>query len=171
VEGDLGLRESSNSLIKEIGIQNFINEVAYSIDDVNKVINKWITKNKELATSKIEVKVDQALAKGAVRISARRHAGWIEHISSSGLKAIQHGKNLTEIKKIIGTGGPIIYSREPKEILSQVIRSRNKEPDVLLPEHSTFYLDKDYVLFAGGLLNEVDKDIAFLLMKNSLIKI
>lgn len=168
VEGDLGMRESSNSLSVEIGMGNMCCEVGASKEEINGIINKWTTQNRELAQSDIELKVDHSLARGAVRISSRRHAGWIEHISSAGIKTVQHGKNLTNIRAVIGTGGPIIFGGEPREILSQVLRKKSKEPDVLLPEEAKFYLDKDYVFFAGGLLRDVDEDAAFLIMKNSL---
>lgn len=171
VEGDLGMRESSNSLSAEIGMENICREIGSSEEEVSAVIGKWITHNRELAQSDIEEKVDHALACGAVRISARRHAGWIEHTASSGVKTIQHGKNLSSIRAVIGTGGPIIFGKGSHSILSQVLRTKSKEPDVLLPEEAKFYLDKDYVLFAAGLLREVDEDSAFLLMKNSLEEI
>ncbi len=168
VEGDLGMRESSNSLCGEVGMENMCREVGASEAEIGLVISKWIAQNRELAQSDIELKVDHALARGAVRVSARRHAGWIEHIASAGIKTIQHGKNLSSVRNVIGTGGPIIFGRDPYGILSQVLRTKSKEPDVLLPEEAKFYLDKDYVFFAGGLLREVDEDMAFLLMKNSL---
>ena len=171
VEGDLGVRESSNSLSAEIGMENLCREAGASEEEVNAVIGKWITHNRELAQKDIEVKIDHALTCGAVRISARRHAGWIEHISSAGVKAVQHGKNLSNIRAVIGTGGPIIFGKDRHRILSQVLRTKCKEPDILLPEEAKFYLDKDYVLFAGGLLREVDEDAAFLIMKNSLEEI
>lgn len=168
VEGDLGMRESSNSLFAEIGMKNMCRAVGASEVEVNAVIGKWVTQNRELAQSDIELKVDYALASGAVCISARRHAGWIEHISSAGLKTIQHGKNLSNVRVVIGTGGPIIFGGDSHGILSQVLRVKSREPDMLLPEEANFYLDKDYVFFAGGLLRDVDENTAFLLMKNSL---
>jgi uncharacterized protein (TIGR01319 family) len=171
VEGDLGMRESSNSLCAEIGMENMCHEVGASKEEINAVISKWITEKGELALTDMEQKVDHVLASGAVHVSARRHAGYIEHISSAGLKTVQHGKNLSSIRAVIGTGGPMIFGGDSHGILSQVLRTKSKEPDVLLPEEAKFYLDKDYMFFAGGLLREVDEDVAFLLMKNSLTEI
>lgn len=168
VDGDLGMRESSNSLLAEVGMKNMCGEAGASEEEINAVISKWVVQNRELAHTDMERKIDHALASGAVRLSARRHAGWIEHISSAGLKTVQHGKNLSNITTVIGTGGPIIYSKNPQNILSQVFRTRSKEPDILLPEDARLCLDKEYVLYAAGLLREVDEDTAFLLMKNSL---
>lgn len=168
VEGDLGMRESANSLSAEIGIENISRETGVSKEEINKIIGRWTRNNRALAQSNPERKVDQALARGAVYISARRHAGRIEHISSAGLKTVQHGKNLSGIKAVIGTGGPIIYSDDPQDILCRALRTKSKEPDILLPEDAGFYLDQDYVFFACGLLREVDEEAALGLMKNSL---
>lgn len=170
VEGDLGMRESSNTLLEEIGLERMCHSIRSNEEEVKSIIDKWITQNLELAKSDVEKKVDCELAKGAARISSRRHAGHIEHIASAGLKTVQHGKNLSNIKTIVGTGGPIIFADKPKEILSQVLRSKYKEPELLLPEDADFYLDKEYLLYVGGLLSEIDKDVAFLLMKRSLKK-
>lgn len=168
VEGDLGMRESSNSLCEEIGIHRMMAETALPQEKIQEVISHWITQNRDLACDESQESVDKALTEGAVRISARRHAGRIQHISSAGVKSIQHGKNLTSVRTIIGTGGPLVFSKNGGTALRQILRDRNQEPDILLPEDAHFYLDADYVFFAGGLLREVDEDAALSIMKNSL---
>lgn len=171
VEGDLGMRESSNSLATEIGLDRMSTETGLTQDEIRQVISHWVTENRDLAQSQAQQKVDRALAEGAVRISARRHAGHIQPISSAGVKAVQYGKNLTSVGTIIGTGGPLVFSGNGGTALRQVLRNRSREPDILLPEKAEFYLDADYVFFAGGLLREVDEEAALTIMKNSLKKI
>jgi uncharacterized protein (TIGR01319 family) len=171
VEGDLGLRESSHSLCNEIGLGELVAKLGMTEDEIAAVIDKWLGNIRLLAQTDAEKKVDHAATCGAVRISARRHTGWIEHISSAGLKKVQHGKNLSHVVNVIGTGGPIIFSENPHEILAQVLRDKQKEADILLPEDANLYLDEDYVFFAAGLLREVDEELAFLLMQNSLKKV
>lgn len=168
VEGDLGMRESSNSLLAEIGVYKMARDLHVSEKAVLIVIDKWMDNHGALAQNELEGKVDHALASGAVGISARRHAGWIEHIHSAGLKEVQHGKNLSQVAHIIGTGGPLVFSQQPQEILSQLLRIKKLEPDTLLPEQAHCYLDKEYIFFAAGLLREIDEEAAFLLMKHSL---
>lgn len=167
VEGDLGLRESAGSLAAEIGLERICRE-ANASEEVRKIIDEWSSQKGGLAQNRLELAIEQVLARGAVQISARRHAGWIERTVSSGRKTIQHGKNLTGVQTIIGTGGPLVFANNPAEILSRALRHPSRERDKLLPEKVTFYLDQDYVFFAGGLLREVDEGAAFLLMKNSL---
>ncbi|NCB52725.1 MAG: MutL protein [Clostridia bacterium] len=168
VEGDLGMRESSGSLTAEIGIDRMCRDTGLDQQQIESVICKWTDRNRELAESDSETKVDRTLARGAVHVSARRHAGWIEHISSAGIKTLQHGKNLSNIKAVIGTGGPIVFGGDAREKLSEALRDKDKEPDALLPEKARFYIDKDYIFFAAGLLREVDEEAAFKLMVNSL---
>ncbi|MBP3319581.1 MAG: glutamate mutase L [Ruminiclostridium sp.] len=171
VEGDLGMRESSNSLAAEIGMDRMASDTGLFWEEIQQVISRWITQNCDLAQNETQRKVDKTLAEGAVRISARRHAGQIQHISSAGVKTVQHGKNLTSVRTIIGTGGPLVFSGNGGTALRQVLRDRKREPDILLPEEAAFYLDADYVFFAGGLLRKVDEDAALTIMKNSLKKI
>lgn len=168
VEGGLGLRESSNSLAAEIGLENICSNAGASGEEVKRIIDRWSTQKSGLAQNRLELAIEQVLAQGAVHISSRRHAGWIEHTVSPGLKTIQHGKNLSRVQTIIGTGGPLVFAKNPAGILSRALRHHSRERDRLLPEKATFYLDQDYVFFAGGLLREVDEEAAFLLMKNSL---
>lgn len=171
VEGDLGMRESSNSLAKEIGISKLAQQSGVSEDFLIRGIDHRVQVNRYLADSEEERAIDLALASGAARISARRHAGWIEHVHSASCKTIQHGKNLTEVRAIIGTGGPILFGGSPKQILQNVLTDSHREQDVLLPPESRFYLDQDYVLFAAGLLCEIDPDCALRIMKNSMKEI
>jgi uncharacterized protein (TIGR01319 family) len=171
VEGDLGMRESSNSLCSEIGLERMVRDTGLSWEEIQSVISYWVTQNRELAGTEAQQKVDKALAEGAVRISARRHAGQIQQISSAGIKKVQRGKNLTSVQTVIGTGGPLVFSGNGETALRQVLRDPARESDILLPEKATFYLDADYVFFAGGLLREVDEDAALTIMKNSLREI
>ena len=171
VEGDLGMRESSNSLCAEIGIERMVSDTGLPREEVQRVITQWVTQNRDLAQEVAQQKVDKALAEGAVRISARRHAGRIQHISSAGVKTVQHGKNLTSVRTVIGTGGPLVFSGNGGTALRQVLRDAKREPDILLPEEAAFYLDADYSFFACGLLREVDEDAALAIMKHSLKEI
>ncbi|MBR5534619.1 MAG: glutamate mutase L [Ruminiclostridium sp.] len=171
VEGDLGMRESSNSLCDEIGLDRMIRETGLSSEEIQSVISHWITQNRDLAREESQKKVDKALAEGAVRISACRHAGQIQRVSSAGVKTLQHGKNLTSVGTVIGTGGALVFSGHGATALGQVLRNSEREPDILLPEEADCYLDADYVFFAGGLLREIDEEAAFAIMKNSLKKV
>ena len=74
------------------------------------------------------------------------------------------------MRTIIGTGGPIINSENPEAILKHVLRRKKGEKDALLPSVGDFVVDRDYILYAVGLLSYVDKDLAFAVGMNSIIK-
>ena len=103
-----------------------------------------------------------------MRISARRHAGRIEPTVGSAIRYVQYGKDLTAVRRVIGTGGPLVFSGYGKELLKEVLRDPQKESGVLLPSEAEFLLDEDYIFFAAGLLREIDEEAAFGILCNSL---
>ncbi|MEG0752282.1 MAG: glutamate mutase L [Angelakisella sp.] len=168
VEGDMGMRESSICLLREIGCEAMAKKIGISSSDLEDSINKRVHTTSFLADTEIEKRIEETIASGAAWVSARRHGGHIEHVHSSNCTAIQVGKNLTEIHTIIGTGGPLINSENPRAILENVLADKKKEQDVLLPQTAEFFLDADYILYAAGLLRHIDEDLALTVMKNSL---
>ena len=82
----------------------------------------------------------------------------------------QHGKDLTAIKTVIGTGGILAYGHEPRKILEGVRFSENNRAS-LRPVNPEFYVDKSYVLFAAGLLAEMAPDKALRIIKMSLTRL
>ncbi len=159
VEGDLGMRESSDTLLEEAGSFG---------KDIQAVIDRWHENHAALPETDLEAEVDRFLAKNAVRISARRHAGRIEPTVGSAIRYVQYGKDLTAVRRVIGTGGPLVFSGYGKELLKEVLRDPQKEPGVLLPSEAEFLLDEDYIFFAAGLLREIDEEAAFAILCNSL---
>jgi uncharacterized protein (TIGR01319 family) len=80
---------------------------------------------------------------------------------------LQYGKDLTGIKTVIGTGGPIIFSANPREIMEGALYQK-ENPLVLKPRNPTLYLDTEYILYAIGLLAQVEPEKALLLAKKYL---
>ena len=159
VEGDLGMRESSDTLLKEAGSFGC---------DVQDVIDRWHESHEALPETELEAEVDRFLANNAVRISARRHAGHIEPTVGSSIRYVQYGKDLTGVRTVIGTGGPLVFSGYGKELLRGVLRDPEREPMILLPSDARFLLDEDYIFFAAGLLREIDEEAAYDILLKSL---
>ena len=86
-------------------------------------------------------------------------------------KAVQRGKNLTKVGCVIGTGGPIVFSHDPASILRNILVDATREPHTLLPTKADFFIDADYVLYAAGLINEIDPDAAFDILQSSLRRV
>ena len=106
----------------------------------------------------------------AVEISARRHCGRIINAYAKNSKQTISGKDLTKIETIIGTGGAIINSQSPINILSKATRKQN-EKEILLPNEVEFYLDKKYILYALGLGAKINADSILNIAKENIVKV
>jgi len=168
VEGDLGMRESSNSLSKEIGYETFASELNLDIDTIKSMITNRVTNNDFLANSDKELMLDFCLTKGAVKVATRRHAGYTENVHSNVCKLIQKGKNLSKVNCIIGTGGSIVSGQNQLGILNAALRNPSQENNILLPAQSKFFIDSQYILYAAGLLREINEQAAFEIMISSI---
>ena len=168
VEGDMGMRESSVCLVEEVGRETFAKVCDLDTQTLEDAINKRITATDYVADEDIELKIDRQIAKHAVRISARRHAGHTTREFSSKGKLVQYGKNLTQIQTIIGIGGILVYSEEPEKILEGAKTLPAEVGRVLLPSELEILIDRNYVFYAAGLLREYDEEAALAIMKQSL---
>ena len=171
VEGDLGVRESCNSLIEASGLNRAVIELKMTESEVKNAVIQRIQNTGILALNTQEQKFESFLAMEAVRIATRRHAGKIFFGYGGGVQMVQQGKDLRTIEYIIGTGGPIINSVDPNSVLRNSLYNSNNEIEILLPQKAHFLLDKEYILYAAGLLANLDANIALKLLKNNLINI
>lgn len=167
VEGDLGMRESSGSLRREMGPGALEAAASLPAATVDAVLARWEGQRASLAACPAERRVDDALARGAVRIAARRHAGRLERVLAAGVESIQRGKNLEGITAIIGTGGVLAAHASPEDVLAEACRGPGEE-DILLPHGARCLIDVEYVLYAAGLLSAENRDAALRLMHRSL---
>ena len=115
--------------------------------------------------------IDIALAKSAAKIAMERHAGRLEQIyTPNGEVIIKRGKDLTDIKTVIGVGGIFAYGHNNKEVLEGMLFQQT-DPLSLKPKKPSFYIDKSYILYAIGLLAEIDPAKAFNVGINHLEKL
>jgi uncharacterized protein (TIGR01319 family) len=99
-----------------------------------------------------------------------RHAGRIEPTyGPQGEILIQYGKDLTGIRTLIGTGGPLVFSPAPENILEALVFSESN-PFSLKPKTPSFYLDQEYLLYAIGLMSEIEPEKALRVAKKHLRK-
>lgn len=171
VEGDLGMRESSHTLMEEVGEEFLAKKIGMEQQELEQCVVKRMEHTEFIANSQIEENVDYYLAKSAAYLSARRHAGVVEKVWEGGGMAVQRGKNLSDIQCVIGTGGPIVHSKYAREILLAVESVGECEREILLPRKVRCFLDKEYVLYAAGLLKEKDEEVALAIMKKSIVEI
>jgi len=171
VESDLGVRESSGLMLNEIGVEKLSKICNEDKCWIEKAIQNRVINNEYIPENEREKILDEELSIIAARISSRRHAGYLEHIHSSNCKLLQVGKNVSGIKNIVGTGGPIIHNHNPKNVLSAVLKKERIDQDCLLPVDASMFLDEKYIMYSMGLLREINADIALRIMKKTLTKL
>jgi uncharacterized protein (TIGR01319 family) len=159
VEGDLGLKYNLDRLLELVGDR--VTPPGFAV-----IVQRFRDGN--LPRRKTDFACHRLLSRLMVEVAMDRHAGRIEVVySPTGERLIQHGKDLTGVKSIIGTGGPIIFSDNPREILEGAL-FHEENPFVLKPRSPRFYLDEQYILYAIGLLAQVEPEKALLLAKKYL---
>ena len=163
VEGDLGMRHNATSILEAAGIEAIAADAGLSAARLATLVQRAHEEIEWLPQSSEEHAVDHALARAAVRLAVRRHAGTIETVYTvTGPVSVQRGKDLGDVGSVIGTGGALAYSTKPGEILAMALADP-KEPLSLRPANPRLLLDREYLLYACGLLAAVEPQAALTL--------
>ncbi len=166
VEGDCGMRYSAQGAIKTINEKTKKKYLNENIDlDLEAKLRK---ENPEiLPLSEKDFLVDAIIAKACVSESTKRHVGTIEkYLTPMGVMYYQTGKDLNNIKLVIGTGGSIINSPYKWEILEEV---EKKEVLDLRPIKPKYGIDNKYLFSTMGLLSIKEPLIALKILKKYLL--
>jgi uncharacterized protein (TIGR01319 family) len=169
VEGDLGMRYGSANLIEVVGVENIANISGLNVEEVQSCLNDIKAdpgilpeNNEKLA------RLDFGLSCAAIKEAVKRHAGTIEELyTPMGVAYAQTGKDLTDVKTVIGTGGVIINSKSPLEIMKNAMYDAS-HPEVLKPTSTDILIDSKYILSAMGVLSERYPETAVRIMKREL---
>lgn len=161
VEGDLGMRYSVEGVMQISKNEELQSENALEIYEKIKENPFYVSKDKKA------VDFDTSVAKECVKIAVERHSGETrrKYINGNYL-TYQEGKDLTQIKYVIGTGGVIINSERQSEIIDSI-----KETDThkLIPKNFEARIDKKYILSAMGLLSVIDEEMALKIMLENIL--
>jgi uncharacterized protein (TIGR01319 family) len=121
VEGDLGVRLNINTLIDLLHQRDILPDKNYekAIQEISRAGMPPQTEQHFTA--------DMLLASVAVEVAMERHAGKIDIVyDPQGEMSVQHGKDLTEVKHVIGTDGPLVFSKNPRDIMEKVLYNVKK---------------------------------------------
>jgi uncharacterized protein (TIGR01319 family) len=177
VEGDLGMRWSAVSTVDEAGLAE--------LEDAAR------TRRENpgfLPTTDRERDEDEAIARAAVGLALRRHAGRSKVVVSPEGRVVERsGVDLREVDLVVGSGGVLRHGREgvADRVLGPSIgpdreqsgdwqrlpeRDRKvfRDGDWQLPERARVVVDSDYVLAAAGLLAADHADAAYRLVTSLL---
>ncbi len=165
VEGDLGMRYSALGVLGALTAE----EIRVYDEDEGVDLEKELLFRHEhvdnIPTNEHEEQIDRIMGQICVDKSIERHVGKMEEMyTPMGLVYYQYGKDLSQIRYVIGTGGVLVRSKHPYEILKKVEYDLSK-PLELRPRRPGYMLDADYILAAMGLLSEIDPLLALKIMK------
>jgi uncharacterized protein (TIGR01319 family) len=171
VEGDLGMRYSAVALWEAATtkkIQKYLGDKTVNVE----ANCRYRTENiRMVPTTEEEIKFDEAMAKTATAMALERHVGALETLyTPCGVIYSQEGKDLLEVKYLIGTGGVLVHSENPAEILKAGTFDETN-PTSLKPKNPKYLMDKTYILSAMGLLAEENPDKAVRIMKKYLVNV
>ncbi|WP_455543398.1 GlmL-related ornithine degradation protein [Intestinibacter sp.] len=161
VEGDLGVYVNMKNIVDLIGKDKLAEELDL---DVDSIIENYLP----IPKTDDQIKFVERLTKEAVILSIKRHVGNIRNIyGTNGKSKIAQGKDLTDVKYIIGTGGAL--TRLPNRInIIKAIESINEEKELLLPKKNTkILIDNNYIMASLGVLSKKYEETALKLMLDS----
>jgi len=170
VEGDLGIRSNALSVLETAGIERILTnscKLSSTVDLESKI--RYLSDHTEtLPRDEEDFHIDTGVAQTALEIAVERHVGYLEQVfTPTGQVLIQQGKDLTGIKSIIGTGGIFAYGRNPLEVMQGAL-FKEADPFLLKPKDPNFYIDRRYILFAIGLLADIEPEMALRIGKKHL---
>jgi uncharacterized protein (TIGR01319 family) len=156
VEGDLGMRYSAAAVAESVGIGALAADAGLAPVRADALLRQVTENVDRLPASDEEAGFDQALVRAAVRIAVGRHCGTTQTVYTSiGPATVQHGKDLSRVEAVIGTGGALVASRNPRAVLDMALADP-AEPQVLKPRSPRLLIDRQYLLYACGLLQSVE---------------
>jgi len=173
VEGDLGMRVSARSLWEAAGTKR-IRKYLPSMDleskepDIEERCSRLACHIEMIPRCQEEAEFDEALGAVATDLAITRHAGVLESIyTPTGIIHAQTGKDLQNIKYLIGTGGVLVHSANPDGILRAGLAGEENGP-YLKPVSPELWLDGEYIMAALGLLAEKYPNTAVRMLKKNL---
>jgi len=161
VEGDLGVYVNMENIISIIGEEQLIKE-GFDLNSLRENY-KAIPKNVD------EVAFVERLTYTAALTALHRHAGRLRYVyGPTGRSTLAEGKDLSDIKYVIGTGGALTQLPKGEDILAKIV-----EPDeastLLLPKgYPTILTDSHYIIASLGVLAYKYQDATIKLLENSL---
>lgn len=159
VEGDLGVYINARNVAELIKPA----EAERAGLDLDRVLTHWVP----LPTTDEHYKALTLLTAKAVETALERHIGRLKHLyGPGGRTVIAQGKDLTEVKWVIATGGPLTKLPNAASIILNALRVTPKLE--LYPKNYRVLIDRHYNLGVLGVMSQEYGPAALLLMKQSL---
>jgi uncharacterized protein (TIGR01319 family) len=161
VEGDLGVYVNARNVVERIGLDKLKLELGI---DVEKTLNEY----KAIPETPEQIRLVERLTLEAVLTAVHRHAGTVRRLyGETGRKSAAEGKDLTQVKYIIGTGGALTRLPNRVDIMKQIALSA-KGSELLPTKEAEILVDNHYIMASLGVLSKRYPEAALRLMKESL---
>ncbi len=159
VEGDLGVFINAEKVIDDMGgKEKLIQKLGFTPENFVP---------SPIPQTEAEEKILEILTCYVVKKAVERHAGTLKDFyGPAGKTTLAQGKDLTRVKWIIGTGGPLTRLSQGKDILKGIRQGKGRK---LLPQQEAEVLtDSQYIMAALGVLSSIYPTPALTLLQESL---
>ncbi|NLV76287.1 MAG: DNA mismatch repair protein MutL [Tissierellia bacterium] len=164
VEGDLGVYVNMHNIVDMVGKEDLAKELNISMEELNELIENY----KPIPEERLEKYFVERLALHGAIVATKRHAGRLRYLyGPGGKKTVAEGKDLTMVKTIIGTGGPLTQLPNRIDILRQIPLS-NKGHELLPNNEVNILIDSRYIMASLGVMSKKYPHEALELLKLSL---
>ena len=165
VEGDLGVYVNRMKVIESMGEQELREKCEKVGIDPDQTLESYVAipKNDE------ERKLVEILTEEAVMKAMERHAGQIRYVyGPSGRSSVAEGKDLTQVKYIVGTGGALTRLPHRVEIMKKIAGHDETGMRLFPTSHAEILVDNDYIMASLGVLSKKHREGAKKLLEQSL---
>ena len=168
VEGDLGVYVNRMKVIESIGEEKLREECENQLHiDLDKTLKTYVA----IPKNEDEIRLVERLTKEAVLRAVERHAGQIRYVyGPTGRQTLAEGKDLTQVKYIVGTGGALTRLPHRVEIMKLIPKDNETGMKLYPSEAVKILVDNDYIMASLGVLSKTHREGAIKLLAKSLGK-
>lgn len=173
VEGNLGMRVSATGVLDAVGLKNIIRAmdepISVTPDEVEDYAEQLEADTGHVPADEKEACLDRAFAYCAINVALRRHAGFYaqENDPVMGIMAgTAIGRDLRDVHKVLCAGGVFVHGDQEK---MQALAARcfaNPGMSLLPVQDPQIIIDRNYILYAMGVLGRHYPDAVLSCMKN-----
>lgn len=166
VEGDLGLYINRYNIFKLMDKDILSHTMSMNYEELVKLIDHL----PPVPRTEEEKCLVGHLSHKALEVAMGRHAGKIRKVYTlNGKTTMAEGKDLTEVKHIIGTGGSLTKLQLSRNFLDSVFQQ--PWPHQLMPKNvENYFIDHDYIMASIGVLSMFYPESALKLLLKSFRK-
>ncbi len=166
VEGDLGLYVNRYKVIESIGEEKLRKECDEKLHiDLDDTLSTYVA----IPKKENEFKLVERLCQEATLKAVERHAGSIRYVyGPSGRTTVAEGKDLTQIKYIVGTGGALTRLPHRVEIMEMIAKDNETGMKLYPSDAAKILVDNYYIMASLGVLSKTHRQGAIKLLGQSL---